>query len=145
MFPLPLQITTRPSPWAFGLLLTAHGLAGLALALADLHADLQVVGGALLAASAVIYWRFRAELRLRCSVDGEMEIWREGTWSRVEILPDGVVLPWLVALSWRERGRIRHFMIPLDALAAEDHRRLRVWLKWRARDREATASVESAS
>lgn len=144
MFPLPFQITTRPSLWARSLLLAAHGAAGLALGLADLPVTFQVVGTTLLTASALHYWRSRPGLRLRCKADGALECWRGEAWQRVEVHPDAVVLPWLVVLAWREKGKTRRLMIPRDALAAEEHRHLRVWLKWRARDREGAASVESA-
>jgi hypothetical protein len=55
-----------------------------------------------------------------------------GTW-RAGMLRDGsFVAPWLTIIRWRERGARFDASVVLlpDMLAAEDFRRVRVWLLW---------------
>lgn len=40
---------------------------------------------------------------------------------------------WLVVIGLRQsRGRIRWIVVPADSVAREDHRKLRLWARWRA-------------
>jgi hypothetical protein len=41
------------------------------------------------------------------------------------------VFAWLVILTARHGGQTVALVLPVDALGAEGHRQLRVWLKWR--------------
>ena len=131
MFPLPLVIETRASALARAALLGIHLAAACALFLASLPTPPRLLGLGLLGASL---WRCRkpaAPLRLRARVDGRLEIWRDAAWKSLSIQPDSVALPGLIVLRWREGGRSHSLVLPADALSGEDHRRLRVWLRWK--------------
>ncbi|MCG5493003.1 hypothetical protein LPW33_02340 [Ectothiorhodospira variabilis] len=68
---------------------------------------------------------------LGCHGDGQWWMRQAGDQPiRVCILPDTVVLPWLVLLSMRcERGRYHRLPLMADAVDADDLRRLRVRLR----------------
>ncbi|MQA52825.1 protein YgfX [Pseudomonas piscis] len=82
----------------------------------------------------------RAFTRLRHGVAG-WQLWnRAGGWQAVQLCPDSLALPLIVVLRFRLKGRrrIHSVCVPRDAQAADEHRRLRVRLKF-ARDRWAAA------
>ena len=54
-----------------------------------------------------------------------------GHWQETEILPGSYVSGWLIVLILGAGGRRRSLVLLPDAAAAEDLRRLRVWLRWR--------------
>jgi len=55
-----------------------------------------------------------------------------GRWHEAEILPGSYVSAWLTVVNLGASGRRRRSLVLLpDAAAAEDLRRLRVWLRWR--------------
>ena len=94
-----------------------------------------------LAASCVHSVRGRALLLAAGSVTGlKMEqggrLWvrtaGEG-WSTATLLDSTFVNPWLTVVSVATGGRRRahHAVILTDSMAAEDFRKLRVWLRWR--------------
>ncbi len=57
---------------------------------------------------------------------------RAGQWHEAEILPDAYVSSWLIVLRLGAEGRRRLALALLpDSAAANDLRRLRVWLRWR--------------
>lgn len=132
MFPLPLLVETRASPTAGRLLIALHlaALAALFLALPPL--EIRLAGAVLLGASLWVAWRRPVVVRLRASVDGQLAIWREAAWQPVRLSADSVALPWLIVLRWREGGRSHSLALPADALPGDAHRRLRVWLRWKA-------------
>jgi hypothetical protein len=133
MFPLPLVIETRNSATARAVLLVAHLAALAALFLAALPAPPRIAGCLLLGASLWLAWRRQDAPHLRGKVDGRMEIWRDAAWRPLQLLPDSTALPWLIVLRWREGRRHHSLALPADALPGEDHRRLRVWLRWKAK------------
>ncbi len=131
MFPLPLVIETRASALARAAMLGIHLAAASALFLASLPTPPRLAGLALLGASL---WRCRkpaAPLRLRARADGQLEVWRDAAWKSMSIQPDSLVLPGLIVLRWREDGRSHSLVLPADALSGEEHRRLRLWLRWK--------------
>ena len=132
MYPLPLVIETRASASARGLLIAAHLAAVAALFLAALPDAARLVGGACLAASLGLGWRRPADLRLRARADGQLEIRCGDAWQPVRLSADSVALPWLIVLRWREGRRGHSLVLPADAVAGDEHRRLRVWLLWKA-------------
>lgn len=132
MTPLPLVIETRASATAKGLLLALHLAALAALFLASLPAPFHLGGGALLAASLRMAWMRPVSMRLRGKADGQLEIWRHSAWKPLELRPDSVALAWPIVLRWREDGRRHSLALPPDALSGDDHRRLRIWLRWKA-------------
>ena len=133
MFPLPLVIDTKASAALKSLLVAVHLAALAALLLTSLPGAVRLTGALLLGASL---WATRNRLvsvRLRARADGQLEIWRDAAWKQVQLRSDSVALPWLIVLRWRE-GRRRHSLaLPGDALAGDEHRRLRVWLRWKAK------------
>jgi len=132
MFPLPLVIDTHASATAKMLLVAMHLAALAALFLALLPAAARLVGVALLVASLWASWRRPVSVRLRAKADGQLEIWREAAWKPVQLQADSVALPWLIVLRWREGWRRLSLALPADALPGDEHRRLRVWLRWKA-------------
>ena len=60
---------------------------------------------------------------------------RSGEWQPVQLRPDSLALPLAVVLRFRLAGerRVRGLCIPVDALDAATHRRLRVRLKFSRR------------
>ena len=54
-----------------------------------------------------------------------------GQWHEAEILPGSYVSTWLTVVNLGASGRRRSLVLLPDAAAAEDLRRLRVWLRWR--------------
>jgi toxin CptA len=133
MFPLPLVIETQASAALKVLLVAVHLAALAALFLASLPGAVRLAGALLLGASLWATWNRLASVRLRARADGQLEIWRDATWKPVPLRSDSVALPWLIVLRWRE-GRRRHSLaLPGDALPDDEHRRLRVWLRWKAK------------
>ncbi|MBU1664476.1 MAG: hypothetical protein KKG92_03635 [Gammaproteobacteria bacterium] len=130
--PLPLVIETQASVTAKGLLIALHLAALAALLLASLPTSFQLGGIALLGASLWANWKRPVALRLRGKADGQLEIWRNSVWKPLELRPDSVVLAWLIVLRWRDGKKSHSLMLPLNALQGDDHRRLRVWLRWKA-------------
>jgi toxin CptA len=75
-----------------------------------------------------------ALVALRLHADRRCEFQtRSGAWQEAELLGSSFVSPFLTVLNLQPAGRrfARHLVILPDALASEDFRRLRVWLKWR--------------
>lgn len=57
----------------------------------------------------------------------------DGTRAECPVHPQTTVFPWLVVLLYRiGGGRLESLVLPRAAMEADDHRRLRVWLKWKA-------------
>lgn len=82
----------------------------------------------------------RAFTRLRHGVAG-WQLWsRAGGWQAVQLCPDSLALPLIVVLRFRLKGqrRVRSICVPRDSQAADEHRRLRVRLKF-GRNRWAAA------
>ena len=64
-------------------------------------------------------------ISVRCLGDDEFSV--------VELLPGATVHPWLTVLRLKtEENRILPLILTTDSLAADDFRRLRVFLRWRA-------------
>ena len=54
-----------------------------------------------------------------------------GAWQEAEILADSYVSGWIIVVNLASGGGRRSLVLLPDAAAAEDLRRLRVWLRWR--------------
>ncbi len=78
----------------------------------------------------------RSSIRgLRRDEDG-WQLWSTARgWHSVQLRPDSLALPLIVVLRYRVRGewRVRSICVPIDAQAADVHRRLRVRLKFSRR------------
>ncbi|WP_339070835.1 protein YgfX [Pseudomonas idahonensis] len=74
----------------------------------------------------------RAFSRLRHSSEG-WQLWSPATgWQGVQLRPDSLALPLIVVLRFRLQGErwVRSLCVPRDAQTADEHRRLRVRLKF---------------
>jgi len=77
----------------------------------------------------------RAFTGLRHSPEG-WQLWsRSEGWQAVQLRPDSLALPLIVVLRFRLRGErwVRSVCVPRDAQAADQHRRLRLRLKFSRR------------
>jgi len=114
-------------------LVVAHGLAAAALLPAALPLAIKVLLWFGLVLS-LVFCRARRRLPLRgltLLADGSLEVERtDGTRSAAQVKPQTTVLPWLCVLRMNIDGRAFALAIPPDALAADDFRRLRLWLRW---------------
>ncbi|NTV94183.1 MAG: hypothetical protein HGA75_02055 [Thiobacillus sp.] len=120
-----------------------HVLAACAVLGADLAAGFQVAILAVLIGSLVRSLRPAPPVVLCCQPDGALSVGAGEAGQTVEILPDTVVLAWLVVLRYRSTAGTRPDTVVIlgDSLDREEFRRLRIWLKWRAAlsDRKAQA------
>jgi toxin CptA len=130
-----LTFTIRPSNRLRLAMAALHALAAGAVSLADLAGWL--ILATLVALAGHLAWalgRVRPAA-LRCQADGSLHVLAGGDWLAAELLPDTAVLAWLVVLRYRMVGGAgRHAVVVLpDSLETDAFRRLRVWLRWRAR------------
>jgi toxin CptA len=75
----------------------------------------------------------RAARALELSEQGPPR-WQDGSgqWHEAEILPSSYASDWLIVINLRGSGRFGRSLVLLpDAAAAEELRRLRIWLRWR--------------
>ncbi|MNC95848.1 hypothetical protein D3C83_130640 [compost metagenome] len=58
---------------------------------------------------------------------------RSGQWRRGTVLGSTFVAPYLTVLNLKVDGRRRtyHAVVMADSVAADEYRRLSVWLRWR--------------
>lgn len=92
------------------------------------------VGGLLL--SLLWNWQRQAPaiVALRLLDDGQIECRRAGAsdFSTAQLLPGATAHPWLTLFRVQdEAGRVTILVAP-DSAGAEERRRLRLWLRWRA-------------
>ena len=111
-----LLIFLPMSPWLAGLIIVVVVLA-VAHALA-LHALLMLP-------AAVMNIEITAQGEMYCTL-------RSGARVVVTVLGNSTVMPWLTVLNLRqaERRLARHVVLLPDSMAADEFRRLRVWLRW---------------
>lgn len=128
-----LTLTIAPSRWMRIALLTLHGLAGLAVLLADFDWWIQGILLIVTAASLAFHLRSHPPLELRAEPDGILLIRAGDDWQPVALLPSTMVTPALTVLHFRhEWGKQGSHVILPDSLPADDFRLLRIWLKWKA-------------
>lgn len=80
-----------------------------------------------------LHWRRAAIRTLELNATGAARCQDGlGQWHDAEILPGSYVSRWLIVVILGASGRRRHSLVLLpDCAAAEELRRLRVWLRWR--------------
>jgi toxin CptA len=136
-----LKLSLGPSRGLTWLLSGGHAVAGILLWVA-LPPWWSLAGCVVLGTSLLIALANHARRSARAAVvevalaqDGRLELQRRDG-ARVEgrLLPSTFVSPLLVILNLStDRRRLPHaVLVPADAVAPDDHRRLRVWLRWRA-------------
>lgn len=82
------------------------------------------------AARVVRRTRKPAVAALHLGKGGALEVETSGTRLAATVLPTTTVLPGLTVLLLRSAGRTLALTLPADAMPADDHRQLRLWLKW---------------
>lgn len=141
----PFECRWRPSRLLLAAYLLAQALALTALLLAQ--APAWALASGLLLCSLHALWALPRQVLLstpgavrglRHDAAGWHLLSRNG-WRPVRLLPDSLALPGLIVLRYRQPGRRfgAGLCIPRDALPADQHRRLRVRLKF-GRDRWST-------
>jgi toxin CptA len=135
------RLRLRPSRRLAVLLLALHFAALAALAALTFALWIRIVLAVALMAGLVRALRRSALLRsgdavveLSCGEDGRLGCaQRDGARFDAEVLPQTAVYAAAVLLRAKPAGarRARSVVVLPDSLAAEDFRRLRVWLRWR--------------
>jgi hypothetical protein len=115
-------------------LLIAHLVAGIGLlpTVLPLWTKVAVWLGLVISFAAVV--RRRIPARLILHTDGRLTIERDRDADTIDgdVHPATVVWPWLVVLVFKSPSGVGAMTLPPDALGDEEHRQLRVWLKWKA-------------
>jgi toxin CptA len=135
------EICLRPSRILLAALAAAH-LGALAVVLAMpleawLKSGLVLVAAASMGHALLHFGMLHgpnAVVALKLSGAGLEAETRAGAWFPATVLGSSFVSPWLTVLHLKLEGR--RFVLPVvllpDSLAADDFRRLRVWLRWGA-------------
>jgi toxin CptA len=140
------ELPLTPSRRLAAILLAGHAAVAVLLVLLDMAAVWKAAALALVCASLVLELRValhagaRAVTALQIAVDDGFSIrTRGGGWQACEVLGSTYVTAWLTVLNLRVGGarRIRSVVILADSMAADDFRRLRTWLRWRAQGADA--------
>jgi toxin CptA len=136
-----LRIAIRPSCRLTLLLFLAHAAAFGACVAADMPVELKFLVVLLIGLSCAHALYGAALLRSRKAIvaleitDGGVLTFqtRSGEWRRGILLDSSFVAPYLTVLNLKTDGTrlARHVVIMADSVAAEEYRRLRVWLRWR--------------
>lgn len=134
MFPQPLVVSVGASRSLRNVLIALHLLAGSALAVAALPPVWQLAGALALCLSAWHCVRRRPPVGLRCSREGLLARATAEGWQELRLAHPLVVLPGFCLITLRPpAGRpAGALLITADSIDAQEFRRLRVWLRWRA-------------
>jgi toxin CptA len=135
-----LKISLRPSRVLAAILIVAHGAAIAAVVAVDMPLWLKLIAAAALILSLFLTVRREALLltpdaavALEISADDVLSIQtRRGEWLECEVLGSTYVMSFLSILNLRQTdgGATTRIVILPDSIAAEDFRKLRVWLRW---------------
>ena len=114
-------------------LAAAHLFAAAGLLATDLPAAGKLAALPILAWSLVANFRRLPSGALTLGSDGKLVLAQDKS-DPVECTIDAstAVLPWLIVMRLRTPAGRKSLTLPVDALGADGHRRLRVWLKWKA-------------
>jgi toxin CptA len=129
----PLSLAIRPSRRLSLIQIVAHLVAIGAVLAATLPSWLAAVFLVLVGASLARQRRKPSVASLILRGDGQLEtVGADGTASEAAVHPHTLVMSYLVVLLYRQQGHLRALTLLADSLEAEDFRRLRLWLRWRA-------------
>ena len=133
----PIHIGLRRSRFLeLSLLLVALAACGAALTF-PAALLLRLLATGLIGLLAFLAWRRLAPQfsEIRLERDGRIAVWLlGGSYIDAEIQPGAVVHPWLTIVRLRDEAAQPHLLIvAMDSLAADDFRRLRVFLRWQAK------------
>lgn len=137
------EIELKPSRRLGLLLLGMAALALVAIHLAALPGEIQLVLGVAVIGLGVWGWRrARPTASLRVAPDGQVQCLDDtAEWRDAEVLGDSFASTALIVLRYRTAGgQVRTLTLLPDSAAADDLRRLRVSLRWTRRTRSDTAS-----
>lgn len=118
------------------LLVAAHLLALAISWMLTLHWTMRLGLSALIALSAALTLRrlLNTDIdAIRVNIKGEFLLHSGGEWLDAAVLGSSFVAPYLTLLHLKlddRHGQLTVILMP-DAVAADEFRRLRVWLKWR--------------
>lgn len=134
---LPVTLPLRTSRSLVAALVVAHALAAGGLLATNLGGWVKIALVLVLALSLALTWH-RFVLRpcpvaLTLKADGQIEaMMRDGTTTAFQVDTRSTVLSWLVVLRLRGGDGPFALTLPPDALPGDDHRLLRLWLRWKA-------------
>jgi hypothetical protein len=134
---LPVTLVPKASPRLAGALVAAHALAAFALVPTGLPLAAKLAL-ALAVCVSLIATLIRHALRpslaaLTLRGDGRLDLERrDGTHAEATVDRCTTVFSWLVVLLLRTEGGKIALTLPSDALGPDQHRRLRLWLRWQA-------------
>lgn len=137
----------QPSRWLLCAYALTQGLALLSLLLVAIPLWARLLGVLFCLTHAVwvlprhVLLNLPAAYRaLRCNREGWQVYSAAQGWQTIELHPDSLALPTIVLLRFRLAGqrRVRSLCVPRDSLSRDQHRRLRVRLKF-SRHRWAAA------
>ncbi len=136
-----LKIAIRPSRRLMLLLCLAHAAAAGACLAADMPVALKLLMVLLIGLScghalygAALLRNRNAIVALEIGDSGVVTFrTRSGQWRRGTVLGSTFVAPYLTVLNLKVDGRRRayHAVVMADSVAADEYRRLSVWLRWR--------------
>ncbi|HEY6897699.1 MAG TPA: protein YgfX [Rhodocyclaceae bacterium] len=142
---LPLTVILRPSATLTVVLFSGHALAAAVLLPLALPGAAKLLLWVLLLASCIReYRRQRRYTALRLLADGQalLPADDERPW-RVD--GQSLRLAWLVVLTLRRDKQRVSLALPVDALGAEAHRQLRLWLGWLVQPTEDFSDSDAGS
>lgn len=129
----PIALNIRPSRSLTAAVAAIHFLACGAVLLANLPGLWSVATLVIIVVSYVVTRRGGKEGMMRCNADGGLAERIGDEWLNAELLPEAVVLSWLVVFRYRLDGSNRtvtKIVLP-DSVVGDEFRRFRVWLRWR--------------
>ncbi|MHB0991436.1 MAG: protein YgfX [Burkholderiales bacterium] len=125
-------MSLRQSKRLLALVVSAHGLALLAVWFAALTPIWQIPATVVLTGSAIHYFR-RLHKDGITALEADDSCYRlldRGAWLDVQ-MRHALVTATLTVIEFKQtNGRRRSLVLLPDSLAADDYRRLRVWLRW---------------
>lgn len=110
----------------------AHGLALLALWLAVSALPWQIGGSVFLLVSVIYYFRqlHSTPITIIEADDSGYRLLNQGLWLTAQLQHAFITAPLTVMQFKQENGRQASVVLLPDSVAADDYRRLRVWLRW---------------
>lgn len=140
---LPMTMELRPSVSLAAVLLLGHGLALVGV----LPCNLPLIAKGLLILLLVLScthgvvrhaWHRNCPGALTLRRDGRMElVWSDGRAFELDVDSRTMVHPWLIVLRLRSGRWMENLVLSSDVLGADNHRKLRVWLRWKVENRQA--------
>ena len=129
----PLSLSLKPSRRLLAVQLGAHLIAAFAVLLSATPGWLAALLLVAVGLSVSLLRKSTLPSGLILHADGRCEgVGADNAAHEVVVLPQTVVLSWLVVLLHRQQGRTRAWVLAGDSLDADDFRQLRLWLRWRA-------------